>query len=408
MTDDTLLLVQQTSATLPALLDTRAGREARFPDLLAAASRIPAVNPFVGYVGVAHTSKQVPGTTSSYYCATFYDVATLEATPDTTVVSAATPLTMRFTPDGTKLLWGYSGVTKLFDAATRAVLQAQTSGYSYPLLTNDRLISVGSDGYNTSLRLADWGVDAFTAPASGGYYDTLAGPSCSGDYFALPITWRSSAANPMLRVFRSSDLTEVTLAGGQPTGPTNGGATATAFSGDGKILAVYHATNTVTLYDTTTWEKLRSFTVPTLTVGGTFIYGYPNMALDYYGTRLAARLSAAPYVAVFDTRSGAQLTVPSLSTVNGTPSILAFTPFTPLRLSNVSAMPITDDTGAPAQRQIFAHNRASGVLIGATTSDASGRYAMSCIGPGPAYVVFLDDAAGTQHNDIVVDRVRAL
>jgi hypothetical protein len=63
---------------------------------------------------------------------------------------------------------------------------------------------------------------------------------------------------------------------------------------------------------------------------------------------------------------------------------------------------VLDDSGAPTARRVVALDRASGVLLGETTSDATtGAYSIPIAGAVECNVVCLDDAAGTVYNDLI-------
>jgi hypothetical protein len=65
---------------------------------------------------------------------------------------------------------------------------------------------------------------------------------------------------------------------------------------------------------------------------------------------------------------------------------------------------IRDDTGAPCARTVRAYDRATGALLGSTTSDVStGAYTLN-VGDAEVQRIVLDDSGGTLYNDII-DRV---
>lgn len=70
---------------------------------------------------------------------------------------------------------------------------------------------------------------------------------------------------------------------------------------------------------------------------------------------------------------------------------------------------VLNDAGVAARRVIRLYNRSTGALIGETLSNAdTGAYAIATTMPNDAaqhQLVFLDDDAGTQYNDIVQGRV---
>lgn len=70
---------------------------------------------------------------------------------------------------------------------------------------------------------------------------------------------------------------------------------------------------------------------------------------------------------------------------------------------------VLDDAGAAARRVVRLYNRSTGALIGETQSRAdTGAYAIATTMPNeaaPHQLVFLDDDAGTQHDDIIRGRV---
>jgi hypothetical protein len=64
---------------------------------------------------------------------------------------------------------------------------------------------------------------------------------------------------------------------------------------------------------------------------------------------------------------------------------------------------ITDDNNLPCQRTIRAYNRATGALLGSTTSDPStGAYSFTFASTDEVQLVALDDAAGTVYNDKIL------
>lgn len=80
-----------------------------------------------------------------------------------------------------------------------------------------------------------------------------------------------------------------------------------------------------------------------------------------------------------------------------------FTPPTRLigSISTDAANPILDDTGTPAIRSIVAFPRTYPSKLVTTTSASDGSFALSGLPATDYSVVYLDDNAGTLHNDIV-------
>ena len=64
---------------------------------------------------------------------------------------------------------------------------------------------------------------------------------------------------------------------------------------------------------------------------------------------------------------------------------------------------VTDDTGAACARTVRAYDRATGALLGSTTSDpATGAYTLPTRADTECSVVCLDDSAGATYNDLIV------
>jgi len=64
---------------------------------------------------------------------------------------------------------------------------------------------------------------------------------------------------------------------------------------------------------------------------------------------------------------------------------------------------VLDASDSPAAREVRAIDRATGIVQGATTSNAStGAYAIAVPSASEVQVVFLDDAAGDVENDIIL------
>ncbi len=62
---------------------------------------------------------------------------------------------------------------------------------------------------------------------------------------------------------------------------------------------------------------------------------------------------------------------------------------------------VLDDAGLPCARVVRAYDRASGVLLGEVTSNATtGAYSLP-VGSAEAQVVVLDDSSGTVHQDLI-------
>lgn len=63
---------------------------------------------------------------------------------------------------------------------------------------------------------------------------------------------------------------------------------------------------------------------------------------------------------------------------------------------------VRDDTGTPCARTVRVYDRATGVLLSSTTSDAgTGAYTLYTPSAGEVQCVVLDDAGGTLYNDLV-------
>ncbi|HCE28492.1 MAG TPA: hypothetical protein DET46_06730 [Comamonadaceae bacterium] len=64
---------------------------------------------------------------------------------------------------------------------------------------------------------------------------------------------------------------------------------------------------------------------------------------------------------------------------------------------------VTDATSNPAAREVRAIDRATGAILGTTTSDAgTGAYAIAVPVASEVQVVFLDNAAGDVENDLIL------
>ncbi len=66
---------------------------------------------------------------------------------------------------------------------------------------------------------------------------------------------------------------------------------------------------------------------------------------------------------------------------------------------------VADDAGVGAVRSVIAHPRLAPEALATTQSDVNGDYAFSDLVDDDHYVVCLDDAAGTDYNALILDRI---
>jgi WD40 repeat protein len=350
-----------------------------------------------------------------------------------------------FSPDGQWLALshgftaGYGGLTIInLGTGTRVVLPGGiiTSGcYKGGFSPDSSKFIVGCDnapyvyGFNT----ATWATIAIGG-VGGTVYSVAFNPA--GTLVAMA----TYGGNEL--VIRSvSDWSEVIPAGGYPVTTYGRGV---AFSADGaKLVFAHDSTPYVTMYDTTTWAMSA---LPTATLPASNGLG---VAYSPDGSLLAVLLFSTPYLRIYDTTTwvpktlsanpvqrgndvafspdgadlvmthglggtismtayttatGTRSTLPAGVTANVNKYSLAFAPALINRtISTTAANPVNDALGNPAIRMVTANARENGQLLGRTTSAADGSYSIGpFISATDTYVVFADDVAGDQLNDLVI------
>lgn len=227
------------------------------------------------------------------------DTFEVTAPPPTSQLEAAATRSCAVNPSGSVLAIGYtSGHVRFFDPETFVRLDTLNNGSSQPVNDvawhpNGSLIAVSYGGNQGCLI---YNYPALTLAQNLGGFGLGLGCAFSpnGQYFA----W-SDANSTYLRVFNTSDWSQVTIASGVP-----GAAYEVEFSPDSQHLAVSHATSPfLTVYNTSTWTKV------TLTGGNPPSTGF-SVAFSRAGHRLVVgSATTSPFMALYDTTTWARITV---------------------------------------------------------------------------------------------------
>ncbi len=328
----------------------------------------------------------------------FLNVVNLQTGADVQVISgkpAGNTNAVAFRPDGTQLAVGFSGSPYLYIYNTADWTRFTPSG----LPTNSTLgiafspdgtkMAVGSVGspYLVVYNTADWTKVTITGGAPNGpSYQ----PHFSPDGTKLAI---ASSVAPYLTVYNTSDWSKITITGGDLAGPAD---YACRFSPDGTKLAVGHASSPyLTVYNTSDWSKI------TLT-GGNPPTTCVSLSWSHDGGLLAATYSSSPYINVYNTADWSKLSAFSVSPGSAGKGVLFTDGWQSKTISAVAAPNvILDDTGLAASRAVRAYDRTTGKFLAEQQASASGTFEFSLLTAGEKQVVYLDDAAGDLHNDLI-------
>jgi WD40 repeat protein len=200
--------------------------------------------------------------------------------------------------------------------------------------------------------------------------------------------------SPYLTVYNTADWSKVTLTGGNPAGKVN----SCKFSPDGSKLAVGHANSPyLTVYNTADWSKV------TLT-GGNPIGQVYGVSWSSDGARLATAHYDDPVITTYNTSTWAKIALTGADPFElyaiGKACVFTST-MAAKHIKATGAAAVLDDLGAAAVRTVRVYHRATGALIGETTTDVAGQFDMGMLLDGEKQVVYLDDVAGTLYNDLI-------
>ena len=175
----------------------------------------------------------------------------------------------------------------------------------------------------------------------------------------------------------------------------SGTATGCAFSPDGTLLAVTHASSpNITIYNTSTWAKLANPSVlPPSTATG--------CAFSPDGTLLAVAHNGSPYITIYNTSTWT--TTPGFSISSADSRAVSFGHTDTYRIRGT----VRDKDGNLVSRTIRVHRRSDGALVAQTVSDAvTGEYELRVYPDSPAetYDVQFLAAPGELLNDLIYAR----
>ena len=202
------------------------------------------------------------------------------------------------------------------------------------------------------------------------------------------------ATSPYITIYNTSDWTKLANPSTLPPNNSNG----CAFSPDGSLLAVTHNSSPfITIYDTDTRTKLAN---PS-TLPSSAAYG---CAFSPDGRLLAVAYITSPFITFYDTDTWAVEPVFSMVYAGAKAVSFGFTPMHRIRGT------VRDKDGDLVSRTVRAHRRSDGALVAQTVSAAiTGEYELLVYPDHPAeeYDVQFLTAPGELLNDLIYARTTA-